>query len=258
MSKPLFLVSNDDGYFSPGISILTQIARKYGDVVVVAPDSPQSGQSSALTVEIPIRAKLLEEETGYKVYSCSGRPADCVKLALNELLPKRPDFILSGINHGANSSVNVLYSGTMGIALEGAVIGVPAIGFSVSSHAFDFDFSGVKPFFEQILKEALETGIPDGTCFNVNAPDGEIKGVKVCRQSKGRWEAEFINNKDPRGNDYYWLTGSYINAEPEAEDTDIFALKHGYISIVPTRCDMTDYDMMKTMNEKYQELEVKP
>lgn len=249
MSRPLFLISNDDGYYSPGISKLSDIACQYGDVVVVAPDGPQSGQSSALTVEIPVRAKLIEKEEGYTVYSCSGKPVDCVKLAINELLPKRPDFILSGINHGANASVNVLYSGTMGIALEGAIVGIPAIGFSVTSHDFDFDFSKSLPFFDQILQNILHTGIPVGTCLNVNAPEGEIKGVKMCRQSKGRWEAEFVNSTDPRGQKYYWLTGKYINTEPQAEDTDIHALKTGYVSVVPVRCDMTDYDLLKKMEE---------
>lgn len=250
-NKPLFLISNDDGYFSPGISILSKIAQKYGNVVVVAPDSPQSGQSSALTVENPIRAKLLQDEPECKIYSCTGRPVDCIKLAINELLDCRPDFILSGVNHGANASVNVLYSGTMGVALEGAVVGIPAIGFSVTSHAFDFDFSNVVPFFDHILKETLRVGLPEGTCLNVNAPEGAIKGIRVCRQSKGCWEAEFSRNKDPRGQEYYWLTGNYMNGEPHAQDTDVYMLKQGYVSIVPTRSDMTDYEQMKKMNEEF-------
>lgn len=251
MKKPLILVTNDDGYSAPGIRLLAELAQGFGDVIVLAPDGPQSGQSSALTVDVPVRVMLKEERPGCKLYKTNGKPADCVKVALNKILPEKPDFIFSGINHGSNASLNVIYSGTMGAALEGAIVGIPAIGFSITSHSWEVDFSNGITHMKNIIQNVIKQGLPHGVCLNVNIPDSEIKGVKVCRQSKGKWHKEFITNTDPRGQEYYWLTGEYLNGEPEATDTDIWALNNGYISIVPVRCDMTDYGYLEKLQKDF-------
>lgn len=247
MKRPLILVTNDDGYMAPGITLLAELAQEFGDVVVLAPDGPQSAQSSALTVDVPVRVTLQESREGYRLYKTNGKPADCVKVALNKILPQRPDFIFSGINHGSNASLNVIYSGTMGAALEGAIVGIPAIGFSITSHSWDADFTEGISYIKTIMKQVVAEGLPQGVCLNVNIPDSTVKGIKVCRQSKGIWHKEFIENTDPKGQEYYWLTGEYLNKEPEATDTDIWALDNGYISIVPIRCDMTDYDYLRKL-----------
>lgn len=250
MNKPLILVTNDDGYRAKGINTLIEIARKIGKVVVVAPNGPQSGQSSAMTMEVPIRATLIEEDSDFKFYKTTGKPVDCVKLALNVLLDKKPDLILSGINHGSNASINVIYSGTMGATLEGAIVGIPSIGFSIMTHDANADFSETKEHCYEIIKEVLSEGLPHGTCLNVNMPTGKLKGRKLCRQTKGEWEKEITAMRDPRGRDYYWLAGNYKNTEPNAVDTDIWALDNGYISIVPTQCDLTDYEYLSKKHEK--------
>lgn len=251
MKRPLILVTNDDGYTAPGITLLAELAQEHGDVVVLAPDSPQSGQSSALTVNVPLRVILKESRPGYKLYKTNGKPSDCVKVALNTILPQKPDCILSGINHGSNASLNVIYSGTMGAALEGAIVGIPAIGFSITSHSWEVDFTQGIPFIKDIIRQVIEQGLPKGICLNVNVPDTAPKGVKVCRQSKGIWHKEFVSNTDPRGQEYFWLTGAYVNGEPEATDTDVWALDNGYVSIVPTSCDMTAYDCLEELQKKF-------
>lgn len=250
MNKPLILVTNDDGYRAKGINTLIEIAREFGEVVVVAPDGPQSGQSSAMTMEVPIRAILVEESDDFKLYRTTGKPVDCVKLALNVLLDRKPNLILSGINHGSNASINVIYSGTMGAAIEGTIVGIPSIGFSIMTHNADADFTETKEHCSEIIKEVLRTGLPYGTCLNVNMPTGKLKGRKFCRQSKGAWEKEITIKKDPRERVYYWLAGNYKNTEPNAVDTDIWALENGYISIVPTQCDMTDYEYLNKKQNK--------
>ncbi len=251
MERPLILVTNDDSYKAPGIQLLAEIAQKYGDVVVLAPDAPQSAQSSALTVETPLRVNLLEEKEGYKCYKTNGKPTDCVKLALNKILLRTPDFIFSGINHGSNASVNVLYSGTMGAAIEGAIMGVPSVGFSIDSHSWQVDLSKIQPYIEELIELLFSKGMPKGNCWNVNFPKGEIKGLKVCRQSDGMWQKEYAKNTDPNGKDYYWLTGEYKNQEPEATDTDIWALDNGYGSLVPIQYDMTNYEYLKELQKKF-------
>lgn len=251
MKRPLILITNDDSYKSPGIAVLTKVAGEFGDVVVLAPDAPQSGQSSALTVEVPIRVFLKESRPGYKLYKTNGKPTDCVKVALNKILTQQPDFIFSGINHGSNASLNVIYSGTMGAALEGAISGIPSIGFSIMTHSWEADFTNSIPYCRQIIRQVIEHGLPEGVCLNVNFPEGEIKGIKVCRQSKGLWHKEFVSNTDPRGQEYYWLTGEYLNREPQATDTDIWALNNNYVSIVPTHCDMTAHAYLKEMQDKF-------
>lgn len=249
MNKPLILITNDDGIDAKGIAELVNIARPFGDIVVVAPDGPRSAQSNALTVVVPIHYKETHKEDGLTMYKCSGTPTDCIKLSLNHknILPRRPDLILSGINHGSNAAINVIYSGTMGATLEGCVNNIPSIGFSLCSHHSDADFSPTHERFSQIIKQVMDNGLPTGVCLNVNAPKGEIKGIKICQQAKGYWAEEFDARQNPHGHDYFWLTGHFINLEKENENTDEYALAHGYISVVPTRVDLTDYDAIKSL-----------
>jgi 5'-nucleotidase len=244
MNKPLILITNDDGHDAPGIQVLTLLMMQLGDVVVVAPDGARSAQSNALTVTHPIRFKKLEQKEGLIRYSCTGTPTDCVKLALNEIVDRRPDLIVAGINHGSNSAINVIYSGTMGAVLEGCENGILSIGFSVCDHSLDADFSIFESYVLQISRAALLNGLPHATCLNVNAPVGPIKGIRVARQCDGRWTKEYAKRTDPRGGSYFWLTGNFENHEPEAEDTDEWALEHGFISIVPTKIDLTAFEAM--------------
>lgn len=251
MTKPYILITNDDGADSGGIAVLTRLMCEIGDVVVVAPDGPRSAQSSALTVTHPIRFKKLEESDGLTRYSCTGTPTDCVKLAIHEILERRPDLIVSGINHGSNSAINVIYSGTMGAVLEGCEHGVPSVGFSISNYSPDADFSNFEPYILSIARQVLREGLKAGVCLNVNAPANEIKGLKICRQCDGRWTKEFAKRMDPHGRAYYWLTGYFENHEPEATDTDEWALNNGFVSVVPVKTDLTAYDeidILKTWN----------
>jgi len=245
MNKPLILITNDDGHDAPGIEILTRLMLQLGDVVVVAPDGARSAQSNALTVTHPIRFKKIEEVEGLIRYSCTGTPTDCVKLALNEIVVRRPDLVVAGINHGSNSAINVIYSGTMGAVLEGCENGILSIGFSICDHSLEADFSQFEPFILKITREALLNGLPHATCLNVNSPVGEIAGVRVARQCDGRWTKEYAKRTDPRGGSYFWLTGNFENHEPDSEDTDEWALDHGFISVVPTKIDLTAYDAME-------------
>ena len=244
MDKPLILITNDDGHDANGIVVLTRLMMKIGEVVVVAPDGPRSAQSNALTVTHPIRFKKIEETEGLIRYICTGTPTDCVKLALNEIVERKPDLVVAGINHGSNAAINVIYSGTMGAVLEGCENGILSIGFSICNHSMDADFSVFEPYVLQITQEALRNGLPHATCLNVNAPVGEIKGIKVARQCDGRWTKEYAKRTDPRGGSYFWLTGNFENHEPESTDTDEWALSQGYISIVPTKIDLTAYQAM--------------
>jgi 5'-nucleotidase len=247
MNKPLILITNDDGAEARGIHTLTRLMMQIGDVVVVAPDGPRSAQSNALTVTQPIRYKKVEEKEGLKRYICSGTPTDCVKIAINEVIERKPDLIVAGINHGSNSAVNVIYSGTMGAVLEGCENGILSIGFSISSYALDVDFSDFELYVLKITREALKNGLPDGVCLNVNAPKGKINGIRISRQCKGQWVKEFDKRTDPQSRDYFWLTGYFENNEPENEDTDEWALLNGYISIVPTKIDLTAYEQMEAI-----------
>lgn len=247
MNKPLILITNDDGHDARGIEVLTRLMMQIGDVVVVAPDGPRSAQSNALTVTHPVRFKKLEEKEGLIRYSSTGTPTDCVKLALNEIVERKPDLVVAGINHGSNSAINVIYSGTMGAVLEGCENGILSIGFSVCDHSFGANFANFEPYVLQITREALKNGLPHATCLNVNAPVGEIVGIKVARQCDGRWTKEFEKRMDPRGKAYYWLTGNFENHEPESEDTDEWALNHGYVSIVPTKIDLTAHEAIESI-----------
>ena len=247
--KPLILITNDDGDNAPGIDTLTKLMLQIGEVVVMAPDGPRSGQSNALTFTQPVRFKLLEKKENLTRYSCTGTPTDCVKLALHEVLDRKPDLLVSGINHGSNAAINIIYSGTMGAVLEGAENSILSIGLSVCDHALDTDFSPFEPYILQICKKAINEGLPYGVSLNVNCPIGEVKGIKIARQCQGNWTKEYEKRIDPRGGDYYWLTGKFNNHEPEANDTDEWALANGYISIVPSNIDMTDYDTLQTIKD---------
>lgn len=246
--KPLLLLSNDDGFQAKGIQCLIEVLKPIADLIVVAPDGPRSGNSGAITSERPVCLKHLSEEPGLVIYSCSGTPTDCVKLALHAVVPRVPDMVIGGINHGDNSSVNVHYSGTMGVVIEGCLKGIPSVGFSLCDHAADADFRPVYPYIVRIVEEVLEKGLPKGVCLNVNFPNtSALKGVRICRQTDGVWTQEYVPCSHPRGGSYFWLTGVYQNNEPEAEDTDHWALDHGYVAITPTRIDVTDYEMVKQM-----------
>lgn len=247
-NKPLIFVSNDDGVFAKGIQVLIDSLKSFGDIFVVAPDMGHSGMSCAVTSKVPIRATLLRSEIGLTVYSCTGTPVDCVKLALGNLLPRKPDLIVAGINHGNNASVNVHYSGTMGVAIEGALNDIPSVGFSLCSHDADADFSGSIKFVKQIVSFVLKNRLPAEVCLNVNIPYiSGIKGIKICRQAAGFWSEEFEKRIDPHQGTYYWLTGFLKNKEPNAKDTDEYALSQGYISVVPCKIDLTDYRFLKEL-----------
>ncbi|HQB68782.1 MAG TPA: 5'/3'-nucleotidase SurE [Paludibacteraceae bacterium] len=251
--KPLILITNDDGVQSKGIQELIDMACTLGNVVVMAPDGPRSAQSNALTMAVPVYYQLERKEPGLEIYKCSGTPTDCVKLALNNLLDRKPDLIFSGINHGSNSGINVIYSGTMGAVFEGCVNGIPSVGFSLCDHAKDADFSKAKIYFEQIAHKVMMEGLPSGVCLNVNAPKGDINGIRVTQQTKGYWTEEFENRTSPHGQDYYWLTGYFFNQEPDNQLTDEWALSQDYVAIVPTRIDMTDYDAIQLLKD-YEEI----
>ncbi len=248
MTRPLILISNDDGITAPGILHLVSIARRIGRVVVVAPNSPQSGKGHAITIGDPLRldrSTLFQDEAPDEVeaYECSGTPADCVKLAKHHVLRgRRPDLVLSGINHGSNSSISVLYSGTMSAAIEAAIEGLPAIGFSLGEYGHDADFSHTTPIVEEVIRLALERGLPPGVALNVNLPKrraGEpILGLKVCRQANAKWQEEFEEREDPYRRRYYWMSGQFINFDDGA-DTDEWALANNYASVVPCQFDLT-------------------
>jgi 5'-nucleotidase len=250
--KPLILVTNDDGITAGGICALAEAVLPFGDVVVVAPDSPQSGMGHAVTINTILR---LEQQrfpvAGIdRAWSTSGTPADCVKLAIFHLLDRKPDLVVSGINHGSNSSINVIYSGTMSAAVEGAVEGIPSIGFSLCDYRADADFSPCVPIVQTLVRQTLERGLPTGTCLNVNIPKlpaEDLQGIRICRQSAGYWADAFERRETPGGREYFWLTGTFVN--PDAgTDTDEWALAHGYVSVVPTQFDLTAHHAIPTLN----------
>ncbi len=249
--RPTILVTNDDGITAGGIRSLIEVARGFGDVLVVAPDSPQSGMGHAITVHDILRIREIKDVPGIREFSCSGTPVDCVKMAIYEVLKAKPDLLLSGVNHGANSSINVIYSGTMSAAVEGAVEGIPSIGFSLLDHSPDADFTAAQRVAERIIADALSKKIPQEICLNVNIPAlpyEQLKGIRICRQAKANWEDEFQLRTDPMGNNYYWITGKFINNDL-GEDTDVWALENGYVSVVPTQYDLTAHHAIKTLND---------
>lgn len=251
MAKPFILVTNDDGISAPGIRALISVMAEIGDVLVVAPDSPQSAMGHAITINNTLHLnKISEENAQITEYSCSGTPVDCVKMAVNEILKRKPDLCVSGINHGSNSSINVIYSGTMSAAVEAGIEGIPAVGFSLLDYNWNADFEQIKPFIKKIALQVLQNGLTEGTVLNVNFPKlktEEIKGIKICRQAKAIWEEKFDKRITPTGREYYWLSGEFVNLD-KGEDTDEWALAHNYISVVPVQFDLTAHHTMAQLN----------
>lgn len=252
---PLILVTNDDGIDAPGIRTLISIAREIGQVVVMAPDKPQSGASHGITFAEPLRIKKIAQEDNYQEYSCNGTPVDCVKLAENVVIKGRPDILISGINHGSNASINVIYSGTMAAVIEANIDKIPAIGFSLDTYEPQADFEAARDYIKEIILNILENGLAKDICLNVNIPYTELHGIKVCRQAKASWREGFDSRTDPRGGNYHWLTGEFVN-DDKGEESDLEALSNGYISIVPVQVDLTAYSAMDSL--KYLEKLDKP
>ena len=246
-TRPLIFATNDDGYFATGFRSMIDVIKKYGDIIAVAPEKSESGMSHALTIRQPIRIKKIFSEEGITIYSCNGTPIDCIKIGLDKLVPRKPDFLVSGINHGSNSSVSVFYSGTMAAAIEGAINKIRSIGFSLLDHSLNAIFDASKQYVNIIFNKFINSELPENVCLNVNIPNvpyHEIKGVKVCRQCDGIWKEEFDKRIDPYNGEYYWLTGDYRNLEPEKTDTDEWALVNNYVSIVPVTTDITAYNVL--------------
>ena len=249
--KPLILITNDDGITAPGIRNLIEVMQEIGEIVVVAPDKPQSATGHSITINNTLYLNEVSDKNNpIKEISCSGTPVDCVKLAVSEILKQKPDLCVSGINHGSNSSINVIYSGTMSAAVEAGIEGIPAIGFSLLDYDWNADFNPAKKFIKKIAQEVLANGLPEGVVLNVNIPKlsaNEIKGIKICRQAKAIWQEKFDKRKTPQGRDYYWLTGEFVNQD-KGDDTDEWALENGYISIVPVHFDLTAHHAMQQLN----------
>ena len=251
--RPIILITNDDGITSPGIRALVDAVRDLGQVIVVAPDSPQSGMGHAITIGDPLRLNKVDQFEGIESWQCSGTPADCVKLARDKILHRKPDLCLSGINHGANHSINVIYSGTMSAAMEAAIEGVPSIGLSSLDYKFEANFAVAKSVAHDLAKRMLSAKMPEHILLNVNIPittQETFKGMKICRQAYARWAEEFDHRVDPRGKDYYWMTGRFVNMDT-GTGTDVEALKAGYASIVPIKIDFTDTKMKEWLEAKW-------
>ncbi len=249
MSKPLILVTNDDGMFAPGLRALVEVVKELGEVVVVAPDSPQSGMGHAITITEPIRLHRVKALEDVEAYECSGTPVDCVKLARHVVLKdRRIDLCVSGINHGSNAAINIIYSGTMSAAMEASLEGIKSIGFSSLDFSFKADFAPQQPYVRKICEYMLN-GNSGSNLLNVNMPITKIIGIKVCRQAEARWVEEFQEGIDPRGQKYYWLTGRFENQDDGNDDTDISALNAGYISVVPSIHDLTDYSALDELRK---------
>ncbi len=254
--KPLILVSNDDGITSKGILTLVNAMKQLGDVIVVAPDGPQSGMGHAITVGETLR---LEENfifDGVKAFECSGTPADCVKIARHFVFKegRQPDVIVSGVNHGSNTSISVLYSGTMSAAIEGAIEGTPAIGFSLCDFSYDADFSHIEEYLVKITRQVLNKGLPKGIALNVNFPPKRheaIKGIRVCRQANAKWVEDFDMRYDPNGRRYFWMIGNFVNFD-KGEDNDEWAIANNYVSVVPCQFDLTGHQAIPVLNEEWE------
>lgn len=249
--KSLILVSNDDGISAKGISELIKFLRPLGEIVVMAPDSPRSGSGCALTVTKPVHYQLVRQEVGLTIYKCSGTPTDCVKLARNTVLDRKPDLVVGGINHGDNSATSVHYSGTMGVVVEGCLNGIPSIGFSLCNHGADANFEPMKEYIQKIVATVLEKGLPPLVCLNVNFPDlQDLKGLKVCEQAKGHWQKEWEPCPRLHDKNYFWLTGEFANMDLENEKSDSWALSQGYVAVTPTTVDLTAYNYMDELSSQ--------
>jgi 5'-nucleotidase len=252
--RPLILVSNDDGITARGIRVLVEAMAPLGEVVVVAPDSPQSGMGHAITIGNTLRLSQTDIFGDIVSYKCSGTPADCVKLAKHWVLKERtPDLVVSGINHGSNTSISVLYSGTMSAAVEGAIEGLPSIGFSLCDYSTDADFSHTVDYVQDIARQVLKTGLPKGVALNVNFPpkrNERLKGIKICRQARAKWQEEFDQRFDPNGRRYFWMAGNFVNFD-KGEDNDEWAIANNYISVVPVQFDMTAHHTISQLNDEW-------
>lgn len=248
----LILITNDDGIHAKGLKALIKAVEPFGNLAIVAPDGPNSGMSHAITVKVPLRYKFFQNGNSKTYYSCNGTPVDCIKIAMTVILEKKPDLIVSGINHGSNSAASIFYSGTMAAAMEGSMIGIPSIGFSLTNHSHKADFTAAIKIISTIIEKTIQNGLPHGVALNVNIPDvdkNKIKGIKICRQTKGYWQEEFDKRTDPSRGDYYWLAGKFINLEPDAQDTDEWALKNNYVSVVPVPVDLTAYSFLNKLKK---------
>lgn len=254
--KPLILVSNDDGITARGIRVLVEVMSELGEVVVVAPDSPQSGMGHAITIGVPLRLTQTDIFGEILAYECSGTPADCVKIARHHVLKDRmPDLVVSGINHGSNTSTAILYSGTMSAAMEAALEGTPSVGFSLCDFSEEADFEHCRSYVKSIALEVLNKGIPKGITLNVNFPkktDEPVKGVKLCRQARGFWKEEFEVRYDPYGRQYFWLVGDFINHDAGVEGVDVTAIEQGYVSVVPSLFDLTDRKALAELHSSWE------
>jgi 5'-nucleotidase len=250
----LILLTNDDGLYAAGLKTLLEVMEEFGKVVMISTMESMSGMSQALTVKTPLRVKLLEENEKHRIYTCNGTPTDSIKLAVNQLLERMPDFVAAGINHGSNASVSVLYSGTMAAAIEGCLYGITSVGFSLNSFLPTADFTICKEYIRIVMNKLALEPLPAGICLNVNIPatdKDKIRGIKICRQSKGNWKEEFEKRKDPMGKTYYWLTGLFQNHEPDSVDTDEWALANNYVSLVPVTVDMTAHGYIDKLKERF-------
>jgi 5'-nucleotidase len=244
--EKIILITNDDGVTAPGIAALVDAVKDLGKVVVIAPDKAQSGMGHAITIGSPLRMNPVDYFGEIQAFSCNGTPVDCVKLAVDKVLHRKPDICLSGVNHGANHSINVIYSGTMSAALEAAIESIPSVGFSLLDYSLDADFSGAKKYANLIVKQLLSKKMIDKhLCLNVNFPAVDVnslKGFKICRQAYAKYVEDFDERTDPRGRKYYWLTGDFVNFD-RGRDTDVWALNNNYVSVVPVQFDLTDYKL---------------
>lgn len=259
-NKPTILITNDDGITAPGLHALVDAMQGLGNIVIVAPDKPQSGMGHAITINDPLRLKKSDLFAGIEAFACTGTPVDCVKLAKDKILHKKPELCVSGINHGSNSSINIIYSGTMSAAVEASIEGIPAIGFSLLDFSLQADFNGAKKFARTIAEQVLQFGLPQATLLNVNIPavkEDEIKGIKICRQAVAKWEEEYDERFDPHGKKYYWLTGKFVNYD-KGDDTDEWALAHGYVSVVPVQYDLTAHHAISFFNKNWNLSQNKP
>lgn len=250
MEKPLILISNDDGIHAPGLKVLIDCVRHLGEVYAVAPSEPRSGGSSSLTVNSPLRIVKYPDYNGAKMYSVSGSPVDCVKLAMHRITPRRPDLMFSGINHGSNAGNSIIYSGTMGAAMEACTLGIPSVGYSLLDHSLQADFSECIPYIRKISDAVAEHGLPDQVCLNVNFPANvRIEGMKVCRAARSHWTEEYKEYVDPHGKPFYWLTGKIVNEEAGSPETDLYWLDHNFASVVPATVDQNAYGAITALTE---------
>lgn len=247
--KPLILITNDDGYQAKGIISLAEALKGLGEIVVFAPDWHRSGMSSAITTSQALRFQQYNQEEDITYYICNGTPVDCVKLAMNEVLKRKPDLIVSGINHGSNAGISVIYSGTMGAAIEGCVFDVPSVGVSLCDLSADADFTHAAKIARELAEKVLQNGLPKGICLNVNVPKGKVKGIKVTSQTQGKWVNEYVKGQDGSGRDVFWITGTFENWEEDNENADEWALANGYAAVVPVKIDMTAHDFIAELKK---------